>query len=88
MKRIHGLLAGFVSAVVAWLALLGSGWLSSNVMLLLPFSIVVGYGLFNLGIVINKVLNFKTYPSEQKALLEDILRAKHKLKGKNVFDDE
>jgi hypothetical protein len=88
MKRIHTLLAGLAGLTIAWVALLGTDLLSRNTVLLLPFSAVVSYGLFNLGIVINKVLNFRTYPSEQKALLEDILRAKEALKGKNVFDDE
>ena len=36
----------------------------------LPFIAIVSYGLFNLGIVVHKVFNFKTYPSEQKSLLE------------------
>lgn len=52
------------------------------------FLAVVFYGLFNLGIVVHKVFNFRTYPSEQKSLLQDILRAKEALKGKGVFDDE
>jgi len=54
----------------------------------LPLLAVVFYGLFNLGIVVHKVFNFRTYPSEQKSLLQDILRAKEALKGKGVFDDE
>eukprot|EP00205_Picochlorum_sp_RCC944_P002440 CAMPEP_0182608836 /NCGR_PEP_ID=MMETSP1330-20130603/3138_1 /TAXON_ID=464278 /ORGANISM="Picochlorum sp., Strain RCC944" /LENGTH=77 /DNA_ID=CAMNT_0024827645 /DNA_START=53 /DNA_END=283 /DNA_ORIENTATION=+ len=76
MKRIHGLLAGLAGATVAWLALLGSNIFSRTFVLVLPLSIVAAYGLFNLGIVVNKVMNFQTYPSEQKMLLEDILRAK------------
>ena len=36
----------------------------------LPLLAVVFYGLFNLGIVVHKVFNFRTYPSEQKSLLQ------------------
>ncbi|QDZ20479.1 DPM3 domain-containing protein [Chloropicon primus] len=88
MKRIHGILAGVAGAAVAWMALLGSDLLDETFVLALPLLAVVSYGLFNLGIVVRKILNFRTYPKEQKALLEDILRAKEALKGKKVFDDE
>ena len=58
------------------------------VRLQLPFLLVASYGLFNLGIVVHKVFNFRSFPAEQKNLLEDILRAKRELKGKGCFDDE
>lgn len=88
MKRIHGVLSGVAVALVAWVALLGSDVIDRPLVFALPFIAIVSYGLFNLGIVVHKVFNFKTYPSEQKSLLEDILRAKEALKGKGVFDDE
>ncbi len=31
---------------------------------------MAAYGLFNLGIVVSKVTNFKTYPSEHQSLLK------------------
>lgn len=85
---MHGILAGLAGATIAWLAILGSSLLSKTFALMLPLLAVVFYGLFNLGIVVHKVFNFRTYPSEQKSLLQDILRAKEALKGKGVFDDE
>mmetsp|Transcript_1523 Transcript_1523/g.4329 ORF Transcript_1523/g.4329 Transcript_1523/m.4329 type:complete len:90 (-) Transcript_1523:687-956(-) len=88
MKRIYGVLSGVAAAAVAWVALLGSGVFSQSFVLSLPFMAVAAYGFLNLGIVVSKVTNFKTYPSEHQALLKDIVRAREALKGKGVFDDE
>jgi len=92
MKRIQGILFAVGLAVTLWVIMVlnhqESWWISKRFTVMLPLNAIVAYGLLNLAIVVVKIMQFDTYPQEHKSLLKDIQRARKRLKGKGVFDDE
>jgi len=98
MKRIYKILGFVLLSVTVWLRMLAipasqdGPWsalerIPYNVKLLLPLIAVVAYGLFNLVLVIIKIVRFNTYPQEYKSLLEDIKAARKEFKGKGIMED-